>query len=333
MAHFEPFRDYFGLCDFLPQANQDQFPQPIGELYSRSLLDTVTGGTSRDNATRDEVDSSRISTSDVSKSRMPRVGSCNPTNPDHRLEVSEQVLQGLMDMGKRVNPGVNMNSGNSSPRSPLSPQVDQVDPFFNTNSPSQNSRPPVARRQQRVFRSNSYPPPGGDGSELEFLAGGRGGGVAAPADLDFDSPPGNRNATDVGQLVNLLKDMLDIAGAPSDNGTYQMTDNGNFRNRRPPPSQYSNGNGHKFCAFCKRNGETREFYSTHILKDSRDVVICPILRKYMCPLCKATGDRAHTLRHCPLSKQQVPVAFSVASSAETFRTRRSSNGRLRKDSW
>ncbi|XP_062585115.1 nanos homolog 2-like [Saccostrea cucullata] len=56
------------------------------------------------------------------------------------------------------------------------------------------------------------------------------------------------------------------------------------------------------CALCQKNGETREFYTTHLLKDNRGKIICPILRKYVCPTCGATGDNAHTLRHCPVTK-------------------------------
>ncbi|XP_052768607.1 uncharacterized protein LOC128208927 [Mya arenaria] len=56
----------------------------------------------------------------------------------------------------------------------------------------------------------------------------------------------------------------------------------------------------RFCAFCKNNKERHEFYTTHVVKDNWGKVICPILRKYRCPTCGATGDNAHTIRHCPV---------------------------------
>ncbi|XP_060584089.1 uncharacterized protein LOC132740241 [Ruditapes philippinarum] len=76
------------------------------------------------------------------------------------------------------------------------------------------------------------------------------------------------------------------------NSGVSYAENGGYRNSR------SLDEG-KFCAFCKRNRERREFYTTHVVKDSWGKVICPILRKYTCPICGATGDGAHTLRHCP----------------------------------
>ncbi|KAH9504172.1 hypothetical protein Btru_065206 [Bulinus truncatus] len=55
----------------------------------------------------------------------------------------------------------------------------------------------------------------------------------------------------------------------------------------------------RFCTFCKSNGETEEFYVSHVLKDVKGNVICPTLRAYTCPYCGATGSSSHTASYCP----------------------------------
>ncbi|KAK7491916.1 hypothetical protein BaRGS_00016762 [Batillaria attramentaria] len=77
-----------------------------------------------------------------------------------------------------------------------------------------------------------------------------------------------------------------------------------------------------YCAFCKKNGETKEYYTTHKLKDPKGKVICPVLRAYTCPLCGQTGEWAHTESHCPL-------AGGGQSVVSSLRTRRTSCGARR----
>nr|XP_055056537.1 nanos homolog 1 [Misgurnus anguillicaudatus] len=53
------------------------------------------------------------------------------------------------------------------------------------------------------------------------------------------------------------------------------------------------------CGFCKHNGEAVEVYTSHRLKSKDGKIVCPVLRTYVCPVCSATGDWAHTRQHCP----------------------------------
>ncbi|MGH0190725.1 UNVERIFIED_CONTAM: hypothetical protein FKN15_050275 [Acipenser sinensis] len=73
------------------------------------------------------------------------------------------------------------------------------------------------------------------------------------------------------------------------------------RTERPSPA---GSPSERCCGFCKQNGETVQVYSSHWLRTEDGKVCCPVLRKYVCPFCKATGDRVHTRRYCPRQQGQ-----------------------------
>ncbi|XP_015787044.1 nanos homolog 2 [Tetranychus urticae] len=70
----------------------------------------------------------------------------------------------------------------------------------------------------------------------------------------------------------------------------------------------------KICVFCKKNREPREVYTDHTLKDEAGNTVCPILCKYTCTLCGATGPESHTISYCPMSR----VVRSVFDDATAF---------------
>lgn len=41
-------------------------------------------------------------------------------------------------------------------------------------------------------------------------------------------------------------------------------------------------------------------YQNHVLKLDDNTIVCPVLRAYTCDICGATGDNAHTRKHCPI---------------------------------
>lgn len=53
------------------------------------------------------------------------------------------------------------------------------------------------------------------------------------------------------------------------------------------------------CVFCYNNREEQETYTGHSCRDENGLVVCPKLRNYVCPYCRATGDMAHTKKYCP----------------------------------
>ena len=61
----------------------------------------------------------------------------------------------------------------------------------------------------------------------------------------------------------------------------------------------------KLCTFCKTNGESEAIYTSHSLKDSNDKITCPILMRYACPVCGATGEQTHTKKYCPVLQKKL----------------------------
>ena len=129
--------------------------------------------------------------------------------------------------------------------------------------------------------------------------------------ISDSSSSGSRTESDtLYESINSTSDFRTTA--PNDNiltQTYAQTlesiiaNQKNTLNRIAPASLKDNRSKSSgkaaVCVFCRNNGESREFYSSHTLKDNEGSTTCPILRAYTCPLCKANGDQSHTIKYCP----------------------------------
>ncbi|XP_041827781.1 nanos homolog 1-like [Melanotaenia boesemani] len=115
---------------------------------------------------------------------------------------------------------------------------------------------------------------------------------------------------DLKERISFLRPYQQLAGdsqlvdrdAPSYGGSFAGLDLLSLERRRKQTQRCKPEP--KVCVFCRNNGAPEEVYGTHILKTADGRVVCPILRAYTCPLCSANGDNAHTIKYCPLSKDQ-----------------------------
>jgi len=87
------------------------------------------------------------------------------------------------------------------------------------------------------------------------------------------------------------------------------------------------------CKFCYSNGEAECQYRNHLLKNSSGLVTCPVLRSFICPICKATGDFAHTQRYCPRNKDG---HYNTGASLTELKRRKNAAGNFpnsKKTTW
>lgn len=105
--------------------------------------------------------------------------------------------------------------------------------------------------------------------------------------------------------IKMHEDELVIT--PSTNGSSSVSSFVPPKIRRRLPTQLE-------CVFCKNNQEKPELYRGHILKDPEGRVVCPVLRKYDCPVCHNNGgDNAHTVRYCPMNRAGLTQAKVVGA--------------------
>ncbi|XP_020814167.1 protein nanos isoform X2 [Drosophila serrata] len=101
------------------------------------------------------------------------------------------------------------------------------------------------------------------------------------------------------------------------NGTNLNTNNINkmhkrFNNKAKEISRH--------CVFCENNNEPEAVVNSHTVRDNFNRVLCPKLRTYVCPICGASGDSAHTIKYCP--KKPI-ITMEDAIKAESFRLTKS----------
>lgn len=114
---------------------------------------------------------------------------------------------------------------------------------------------------------------------------------------------------------NQLQDIKQLAEQPRYPNAQQVFQSGKLPKRsayidmsefiRQSTIQRALGGRSKLCTFCKTNGEPEIIYTSHSLKDAADKIICPILQRYVCPDCGATGEKTHTKKYCPVLQKRL----------------------------
>ncbi|XP_054762023.1 LOW QUALITY PROTEIN: protein nanos-like, partial [Lytechinus pictus] len=83
-----------------------------------------------------------------------------------------------------------------------------------------------------------------------------------------------------------------------------------------------------WCIFYKNNWESEMVYASHKLKSKDGITMCSILQAYTWPLCGTNGDRADTIKYCPVdnAKEDVVGPGTIGQTLQ-YHTPRTSTGR------
>lgn len=100
-------------------------------------------------------------------------------------------------------------------------------------------------------------------------------------------------------------------------GTLRTLEAKSARRKRSPKENED------YCVFCFNNREEQETYLGHSCRDGEGAVVCPKLRRYVCPYCQATGDMAHTKKYCP--KKPIITPDDLQTMASPFVGRNASH--------
>ncbi|TMW48714.1 hypothetical protein DOY81_006197 [Sarcophaga bullata] len=109
------------------------------------------------------------------------------------------------------------------------------------------------------------------------------------------------------------------ATAATDTATAAVTASIDYNSNQKKPKRYHSSKekyATKHCVFCENNNEAEAVVKSHSVRDTLGRVLCPKLRTYVCPICKASGDLAHTVKYCP--KKPI-ITMEDALKGESFR--------------